>query len=88
MGVPSSPNSEGCVSLPWIRHCIIDLSVVHIRQRYEKIVFKISGCKPTRFQEMAVLISDRITKQPISFGAPLDHRMKNMMGHESTCADP
>jgi hypothetical protein len=32
--------------------------------------------------------SDRITKQPISFAAPLDHRIKKLIGHGSTHVDP
>jgi hypothetical protein len=56
-------------------------------------IIKLWGCRPKRFQCMAVFVirsdrSDRITKQPISFAAPLDHRITQLMGPGSTCVDP
>jgi hypothetical protein len=90
-----TPNFGGAsppVDTP-LHHRFVNSTHSDITQRYEKILLKILGCKPTRFQLMAMLLirsdrSERITKKANIFCWPLDHRIKKLIGHESTHVDP
>jgi hypothetical protein len=53
-----------------IRHCTIDLSVVHITQRYEKILLKILRSKPTRIWLCFFVMDQRVLTHD-----PLTHRL-------------
>jgi hypothetical protein len=92
MGVPSSPNCRRTrppVDMPLLHRFISSTHYTTIRNDITKNIRVLAHMIPI----MAVFLiqsdrSDRITKQSINFAAPLDYRIKKLMGHGSAHVEP